>query len=342
MTVVTRGRATTAAATEEIRFVVTYDGPAVDAGRMDAQTLGAAMMAMAQLVDAGAGLQYGARRSVTTEVTADFKQGSFSFAVIAALDWSGAADALLKTATLKDLLEALGVVGGGGLIAAVKWLRNRPVTKVEPRPDGQAVVTAEGGETTIVHAQTAIFLQNSTVRGALHGVVAPLRMDGIEHLLTGVQGEARLGEVTAREVDLFDPPLPSGEQLKDQVTAEIIAVAGLSFEKGKKWRFRLADGTPFSSALDDAFAARVARHEVTFGAGDALDVELRTIVVRDGDGTLHAARTIQRVLRLLPPPKQLHLELPGLAESPPPPPSAPTPRALESGKKKKGKKRRGR
>jgi hypothetical protein len=289
-------------------FIVTYDGPRV-AGQMDAHTLGAAMISLSQLVSASAALTFGAGTPVHTDISADFRRGSFSFAAVALGPVAAEAKRLLSTMTMKELLEIIGITGGGGLIAFLAWLRGRKIASVIPNPattanvdateEATATVVTADGASTVVHAHTVVLFQNSNVRQNLAGLLAPLQQEGITEFRSGRPGQ-KAAVITSEQVEYFDAPAPIGEQLQDKVSTEIVQLTGISFTPGHKWRFRMADGTSFTSTLDDKFTKAVAQHEVVFGAGDALEVELRNVVTRDSFGELHATRSIEGVVRHIP------------------------------------------
>lgn len=293
---------------EEVRFRLTYAGPAVDAGRMDAQTLGSAMLSMSQLLETGASLTFGADVQIDVQVVADFKQGSFAYDVVTlAMGMPDLVSQLARSFSMNDVLVILGVGGGGGgLIGFLRWLKKRPIASVEQIGNGNSQVTTRDGDSTIINAQTVYYFNNSRVRTELEGVVSPLRRDGISEFRWG-RGSAAEATISADEVGYFDAPVPEGETLQDKTSVEIVQIEGLTFLPGRKWRFRLPDGTGFNSSVDDRFGRDVLQHTVVFGAGDALEVDLQTRVIRDAGGVLHAQREIVRVIRLLPAPKQLNL-----------------------------------
>jgi hypothetical protein len=297
----------------EISFVVTYDGPGIVRGQMDPHALGPALLALAEFVDASASLTYGAGYTVSTRISANFRRGSFAFLVLAQTpDQIPAGLGLLHAFTSKEFFEVLGLTGGGGLIALIRMLRGKKPLEVVPTGGDRVRVTAQNGETTIVHAQTVHLYQNSTVRATIEGVVAPLKEEGITQFRSGEENGPE-SVVEDPEVSFFEPPPPAGETLQDKVSTEIIQVISLNFQEGRKWHFRMPDQSTFNSPLDSNFATRVLRHEVVFGAGDALEVELRTIVTRDDTGRIRAEREITKVIRLIPAPK---LQLPFVFESP--------------------------
>jgi hypothetical protein len=291
-----------------VRFVITYDGADLEAGRMDARQLGEVMIEIAGVIDASAGVTFGSGIRIDTEIDAEFKGGSFSIYVIAAAI-PDAVNQLVQSMTMKDLLELIGLTGGGGLIGLLKFLRKREPKSIEATGDGQMVITTEDGDVTQVRAGTVVLLQNSNVRLHLDGVVSPLKGDGVNEFRSGMEDGPK-AVVLSPEAEYFDPPDAEGEQLQDRVSEEIVQLVGLQFLEGRKWRFRMPDGTMFTSGIDDDFTERVLTHDIEFGAGDALVVMLRTIVVRDTYGVLRANREIVRVLDRIPAPKiQLALQL---------------------------------
>jgi ABC-type glycerol-3-phosphate transport system substrate-binding protein len=149
-----------------IRLELTYDGPEVAAGTMDAYALGSAMQSLAEYIDASASLLYGAGTTVTHEVEAEFKQGSFTlFLTSLTPDQAEAAGNLLQYLTSKEFYEILGLTGGGGLFGLVRFLRGQKPAAVGTIPGTQqATVTNGSGQTTIVNAHTVNLYNNTTVR----------------------------------------------------------------------------------------------------------------------------------------------------------------------------------
>ncbi|HET7584201.1 MAG TPA: hypothetical protein VFK13_04800 [Gemmatimonadaceae bacterium] len=289
-----------------MRFTVTYAGPAVESGRMNAQTLGAAMLSMAQLVETSAAVTFGATAVVEVDVIADFRQGSFSYDVVAAAHDLG--QQLIGTLDLKDLFILLGISGSGGLFGLYRWLRKRPVKAIEHAGRNETRITTVDGDSITVNAKTAQLYQNSTIHVHVHGVVQPLEREGIDEFRTGVGGVP--SQVVRRgELEYFEAPPPGDEVLQDKITDEIVQLAVVALIGETKWQFRLPDGTKFRSTVDPEFMKQVARREVEFGAGDALEVKLHTVVTRDSDGVLRATREITRVVRTIPAPKQLDMGL---------------------------------
>ncbi len=275
---------------------------------MDAAALGGAMVAMARLVEHSTALLYGAATPVKVDIAADFEAGSFSFEVLTVVgDVSGLGKQLLDSVKIEHVLGAIGVTGSGGLIALVRWLARRKVAQVSPVAGTKnVVVTTDGGDSTIVHADTVNLFQNSSVRFDLNGVVAPLEREGITEFRAG-SGSVASATVRQDEIGFFEPPPPTGETLLDRDSEEIVQIVGTYFRPGRKWMFALPDGTSFTSVLDPAYAKRVVPGGDRYGAGDAFRVTLHTVVVRTSDGRFHAKREIVKVIQLIPATTQLSL-----------------------------------
>jgi hypothetical protein len=291
---------------ESERFTITYDGPALAAGQMNAQVLGAAMLSMAQLVETSTALIMGATTDVKVDVVADFKSGSFSYQLVtAALTNPDIIEQVRQSITMGHVLAVLGITGGGGLFGFIRFLNRRKIKSVERHEGDNVRVTTEDGDSTVIHADTINLFNNSTIRVELNGVVKPLREEGITELRTGrTKIETR---VRADEAELFEPPELEGEVLQDKTTTEYVSVVGPKLLPGRRWEFQLPDGTAFTSSVDEDFTKRVMDHLVGFFAGDALEVELRTVTTRDPSGRLRARREIVKVIRKVEAPKQLDL-----------------------------------
>jgi hypothetical protein len=114
------------------------------------------------------------------------------------------------------------------------------------------------------------------------------------------------------------PPRPEDpELLSEQVLEDVyLEVLTAELEKGsaRKWRFR-GIGSNFSAPIEDpAFMARVARHEVVFGAGDQLRVRVEIVQRRASTGAkIKETRRITKVHEWIKAPEQMRM-VEGLGE----------------------------
>lgn len=276
-----------------VKVVVVYGGPAVNAGRMDARELAPAMLATAHLFEHTASLLYGSASGVKIEVNADFQRGSFAYELVAR--------ALEVTSTLMGNLSISDVVAVGALaIGTVRWLRGRTPARIDRGPE-QATIIMHEGDSITVNIQVAQVIMNTTIRADLEGIVEPLKRPGIDDFRLE-SGVAPTQTVVRDEVDYFRAPTVADELLLDEEVTDVVQVVAPYFAPGHKWEFALAGGERFWARIADGkFLKAVARHEVSFGAGDALKVRMKFRVTRTADGAFDRAREIIEVLEIIPP-----------------------------------------
>lgn len=263
-----------------MEFSLKYEGPAVDAGRMNAREIGPVLFAASSLLETSSTLLYGKDGKVRLDVLSDFQHGSFL------IDFSVVAQAaenisLLGREELKLILETVGLVGGGGLIGLLLKLRGRKPEKVQAE-DGRSVLIFNDNR-IILNAHESRLYFDSEVRESLNGVVAPMRKPGIDSLWFG-PGREPNNKITSDEADFFKPSPPPERTVGEDVITAIIEIVSIAFKEGNKWRFQWS-GTPFfASILDEKFLKSVVSRDATFGAGDALRVCARVTTVHDSTG----------------------------------------------------------
>ena len=220
------------------------------------------------------------------------------------------------------ILTALGV-GGGGLIRAVRWLRNRRIKRIEaiaaepparkraPSESSRCcTAVASSPKTTMlpVEEQTILLLRSRIVRTHLLAVVEPLNRDGIDTVAIGAD-DAKPGVVIAHEeAPYFLVPLPEDVPLGDQVRQMSFSIVGLSFKEDNKWRLSDGQNTLYVSLADREFVDRVDRNLVRFGKGDIIIAETRISQWEGAEG-LRTEYTILRVIEHRPGQAQISLPL---------------------------------
>jgi hypothetical protein len=252
---------------------------------------------MADLVGCSAASIYGDEVKLEVDVLADFKRGSFSLDLAVLQQATDTTTTLLRSEIdLADLTKIL--LGSGGLIAVVKWLKNRKVDRVEKKDDSAEIFTVEGDHNTInVHVPP--LLEDRRVRRYLGGVVRPLRRRGVDSF----RAERRKGEtveVSEEEAEYFRPPDIEGDLITDQESDQVVKIRTLPLEQlAAKWQFSQGEVHFWAKITDQDFLERAARREITFGGGDALSVRLRTIAHGEPNDPDYD-REIVRVHRVMP------------------------------------------
>ena len=275
-------------------FRLTYDGPALDHHEMDPRELAPALLAMADLLEAAARVLYGDKAKVKINVKGSFKTGSFNVDFVAGVQWlravrdifAGAEATAVANATA--ILTALGVIGKGGLFPLLKWLRNRPITRVEsltPEPgSAQCARIFVGDEFYDVELETVDLLRDVAVRKATEKVLAPLGKPGID---TFALGEGSSVNVVVRDVESssFAAPAPEELLIIDDVRDMAFSIVSLAFKEDNKWR--LSDGSSTISAMisDGEFLHGVNNDIESFSKGDSLVCRVRVRQWQTSNGT---------------------------------------------------------
>lgn len=274
---------------ETIRFVVTYQGPDVEAGLMDARILAPAMYSTAMAIEHGAQLRHGAAASVKIDVNADFQRGSFSYELITAAATVVSIGAQLTAGDVRSLISSLK-----GTIDFVKWLKRREVKEVK-KSGNNVEITVNDGSNITVNSFVFQLSQNPLLRKDIREAVAPLSEPGVE--IVSFDGDDEEGvTVGVDDLESFDS-IPGDEELMNPFEGtELLQIIGISFKEGNKWRFARPDGSGLNAAIEDpVFLKRIAQGE-DFRFGDSLFVTLRSSVARNKrDGSMHVQFAIIEV-----------------------------------------------
>lgn len=275
----------------EERFDVVFDGPAVREHRIPADVLANSLLALSSAAQAA----HLAIDPLAPRISLDIQAhapGSFSVDLLitdaAAVMNSAPTEALATAATI--VTAAYGAIKGS--IALLKWLRGRTVRDVADLDNGQTRITATDGSTIITNSTVYVAVQDRAFRESMRDAVASVANDGIDYVEIGRDGGRE--RVTKADLPAFDVP-ESGEVLSETTREAFLQLLTVNFQPGNKWRFT-EGGSPYWAAVrDEAFARRVANHEVEFGKGDILRAEVQTRQLREGT-KLSAENVVVKVL----------------------------------------------
>jgi len=281
-------------------FSIKYDGPALATHEMDVRELAPALLALSDMIKSANHALFGEKADVQVNVKGSFQGGSFGVDLVAIQTLYEQITSLLAgqsptaAANLMSILQALGLVGGGGLIALMKKLRGRKPSKIEYQ-DNKAVLTVLDEFTTerlVVDLATGKLWQDKTVRKSLHQVVRPLSQEGIDVFAAGrtLSPEA---VVTKEEAEWF-PYDDSAVELNSSVIDQVCAIESVTFKDDNKWK--LNNGQTFYAFMEDQdFLKAISDGSVRFGKGDRLRVSMR-IVQQDRGGKLETTYHVVKVL----------------------------------------------
>ncbi|MDI9333096.1 MAG: hypothetical protein QM533_01840 [Cytophagales bacterium] len=270
---------------ESIHFSIKYDGPALANHQMDLRELAPALIALSNLLEEANKTAFADASEVRVHVQGNFKGGSFGVDLIAIQGitqqivsiFSGAE--ATATANLFAILSGLGLLGAGGLIGVIKWLKGRKPSMI--RTEGDKAIfelrLSESIETFETDLVTGKLYQNRIVRQALAKVLRPLEREGVDIFATGRDGKT---EVVVEKADVasFEMAASEADVVSDTLSSGVLLqIESPVFKDDNKWRFSDGAASFFAEVADKQFLKRVNAGEERFGKGDVLLVDLRRI-----------------------------------------------------------------
>ncbi len=287
-----------------VHFSVKYDGPALVSHQMDVRDLAPALIALSDLLQESNRVLYPDSAEVRVNVNGSFKGGSFGVDLVALQSIKDqivsifAGPESTAAANLFAILSGVGILGAGGLIGLLKWLRGRKPSLI--RIEGDKTVfelrLTETVETFEVDLAAGKLYQSRVVRQALAKVVKPLEVEGIEVFACGRDDQTETA-VTQDEVDFFTMAAAGADIVSETLMESVLLqIESAVFKDGNKWRFNDGSNSFHAEITDEAFRTRVDSGEERFGKGDILVVDLRRIQSISDNG-LKSEYVIERVMQ---------------------------------------------
>ena len=291
------------------QLAVAYDGPALERGSMDVKDFAPALLSLGELCEESGRIINGERSQVSVHVRAGFEKGSF----LVTLDIAQSLSSLFtdNTANAKSILEAIGLLGGGGisLFKLIRWLKgSKPTQVVESKGDNNITIAITGDNNAISVSRSVAQLYNSPeVRKKIASVVQPLSIDGINEFQARDGGEV-VERITEQDREYI---LAAANSTDERIVEEgeftsTLQVEKVSFADGLTWRFTDGNASFNATMRDQFFLGRVTAGHVSFASGDALRMRIKKRVIQKEQG-LSATYTVLEVLEYLPAPRQLNL-----------------------------------
>lgn len=287
----------------EVEFVLAFDGPAVETGRMDAKVFAPALFATATLVESAAETLFEKGDSVSVQVNADFRAGSFVYD-LAAVVMIQAGQQVIQNLSIADIdimLRWLGLRGNneGSLLGFLLRHGDKKIERIEPgqRGSGNVNVLVEGNnnKTTVViiPEQVARLLEDQKVRDNAYEALLPLKIEGINEFRVGRTKKKADLVVTKPDLPKFLPPPPPKTKLTDSSAKTAIELLSPSFVEGNKWRVAQG-GEPFWVTITDKHFLKKVDDGEQFAKGDYLIVDMATLTYTTPSG-LEAERQVTHV-----------------------------------------------
>jgi len=269
----------------KVHFSIKYDGPALVSHQMDVRELAPALIALSELIEHANRAAYPNANEVRVNVQGNFKGGSFGVDLIAVQTMAQQIVSLLNgdevtaTSNLLGILSGLGLLGGGGVIGLIKWLRGRKPSTIRTVGDQMVfeLVDAQQKETFEVDLITGKLYQTRVVRQTLSRVIKPLEREGVDVFACGKDG-ATQAVVTHEERIWFDMAASETDVVSNTVRQNVVLqIESAVFKDANKWRFHDGSNAFFAEIADHAFVERVNAGTERFGKNDVLIADLRII-----------------------------------------------------------------
>ncbi|HEM8037750.1 hypothetical protein ACU63X_13350 [Klebsiella aerogenes] len=301
---------------DDMKFRIVYDGPALDTHEMDVRDLAPALLSLSDALEEAGRTIYGKERRISVKVNASFKAGSFGVDLIAqsysitsqiigAFSGNGASAAC----------NIISLVGFGyltskhcakGLVQLIKWLGPKKIKRIEPTFDGNVKIFTDE-ENEVFDSQVLELYKNKKLRRSLENVITkPLERDGIENFAVTTDNGKTFVEVSKEEAAFFKVDSKEDLIISESITERALHPLDISFREGHKWHF--SDGaSPFHAEVsDEKFLKAIDDQSVAFAKGDLLLVDLKITQYLTDKG-VRTSYEIVNVKKIINPQRQIDL-----------------------------------
>ncbi|MFP1808913.1 hypothetical protein [Lonsdalea quercina] len=296
------------AETDDMKFRIVYDGPALDNHEMDVRDLAPALLSLSDVLDEAGKTIYGKERRVSVKVNASFKAGSFGVDLLAqSSSLSSQITGIFSGNGASAACNIISLVGFGylaskksykGLIQLIKWVGPKSIKRIEPTFDGRTKIFIDG-ESELFDSQVIELYKNKKLRRSLENVIfKPLERSGIESFAVTIDNGKNFVEVSKEEAIFFKVANSEKTIISESITEKALQPLDISFREGHKWQF--SDGaSPFQAEVSDGrFLNAIDDQSIAFAKGDLLLVDLKVtqFLVEKGIKTTYEIVNVKKII----------------------------------------------
>lgn len=273
------------------RFSIFYDADddELSEHKMDAIFLGQAIQQVGLMVKQAGRLLNKNEADIDVKVTVPAQEGSFAVEF-----------ALYAYNNFREVLPALGLLGGGAL-AVTQRLRDRKVVNVQTRDNSDdAIITVEyrGKQEEIVcRKDEALLATDPVIREAYNEIITkPLIHKDAPVFRVEIEGAEVLRLDGVNDVEFA--PLPKKSLTFDHTEhlRAIVALTQVNFTSSAGWRMKYLDEDRAVKMEDTLFMERVLNNQAAFVKGDLYNVWLRIKTVEKPDNAIKTTYAIEKVI----------------------------------------------
>ncbi|ELY6202320.1 MULTISPECIES: hypothetical protein [Cronobacter] len=301
---------------DDMKFRIVYDGPALDTHEMDVRDLAPALLSLSDALEEAGRTIYGKEKRISVKVNASFKAGSFGVDLIAhSASLTSQIIGAFSGNNASAACNIISLVGFGyvaskqsykGLIQLIKWLGPKKINRIEPTFDGRAEIFIDN-ESEIFDNQVIDLYKNKKIRRSLENVITrPLEREGIDSFAVTIDNGQTFVEVSKEEAYFFKVGRFEDTIISESITERALQPLDISFREGHKWQF--SDGAiPFQAEVsDEKFLKAIDEQSVAFAKGDLLLVDLKVTQYLAEKG-IKTAYEIVNVKKIINPQRQINL-----------------------------------
>lgn len=262
------------------QFKVSYDGPALDTGRMDVKELAPALLAIGAVIEECNRLLNPGTARISVNVK-NFEDGCFGISFEAVQTaYQNIVDFLSgNTATAAaNLLVFIGFVKSSqiGLLQLIKHTKGNKPTEIEELLNGNIKLHFSDKDIEDPEIDNSVFTlyRDIRVRKEIENAIAPLEKEGIETFQV-YSGNEVFERIQKSEAMYFHLPPISDEAVDEHESIKIFSIHSLSFKEDNKWRLSDGTNTFFVTISDQDFLKSVDQNQISFSKGDLLKVRLK-------------------------------------------------------------------
>ncbi|QHS46275.1 hypothetical protein GW952_12065 [Klebsiella michiganensis] len=301
---------------DDMKFRIVYDGPALDTHEMDVRDLAPALLSLSDALEEAGRTIYGKEKRISVKVNASFKAGSFGVDLIAqSVSLSKQIIGAFSGDNASAACNIISLVGFGfiaskqsykGLIQLIKWLGPKKINRIEPTLDGRSKIFIDD-ESEVFDTQVVDLYKNKKIRRSLENVIAkPLERDGIDSFAVTIDNGKNFVEVGKAEASFFKVDCSEDTIISQSTTEKALQPLDISFREGHKWQFS-DGGSPFQAEVcDEKFLKAIDDQSVAFAKGDLLLVDLKVTQYLAEKG-IKTSYEVVNVKKIINPQRQIDL-----------------------------------
>ncbi|ALV92448.1 MULTISPECIES: hypothetical protein [Pantoea] len=270
---------------DDMKFRIVYDGPALDTHEMDVRDLAPALLSLSDALEEAGKTIYGREKRISVKVNASFRAGSFGVDLIAqSSSLTSQIMGVFSGNNASAACNIISLVGFGyyatkesykGLIQLIKWIGPRKIKRIEPTFDGCTTIIVDD-ESEIFDDQVVELYKNKKLRRSLEKVITkPLEKDGIDSFAVTIDNGKTFVEVSKDEAIYFKVDGVAETIISESTTEKALQPIDISFREGKRWQFSDGGSLFEAEVSDQHFIEAIDNQTVAFAKGDLLLVDLK-------------------------------------------------------------------